>query len=204
MTSTCGPKVYRESAFPAEYRGNYFVCEAVGNLVHRDVLGGPGPVFNASRGAEGPRVPRLGRPLVQPGLHRDGARWRPVRRGHVPAGDRARRPGRRAGRAERAPGNPPQVRPAGGQHDGPDLPGPAREGERLEEAQAVERRAEAARRDARQPGRLVAHDGPAPDPGASRGRRPRGDRRRRPDGEPRRGGCRPSGRWKGWERSMSS
>ena len=53
MTSTCGPLIYRESAFPSEYRGNYFVCEAVGNLVHRDVLKGRGPVFTASRAAQG-------------------------------------------------------------------------------------------------------------------------------------------------------
>ena len=49
MTATCGPLIYREAAFPAEYRGNYFVCEAVGNLVHRDVLTGSGSVFVASR-----------------------------------------------------------------------------------------------------------------------------------------------------------
>jgi putative membrane-bound dehydrogenase-like protein len=50
-TATCGPLIYRETAFPPEYRGNYFVCEAVGNLVHRDVLKGSGPVSTASRAA---------------------------------------------------------------------------------------------------------------------------------------------------------
>jgi putative membrane-bound dehydrogenase-like protein len=53
MTATCGPLIYRESAFPAEYQGNYFVCEAVSNLVHRDVLKGPGPVLTASRAETG-------------------------------------------------------------------------------------------------------------------------------------------------------
>jgi putative membrane-bound dehydrogenase-like protein len=50
MTAVCGPKVYREAAFPEEYRGSYFVCDAVGNLVHRDVLRGDGPVFTAAQG----------------------------------------------------------------------------------------------------------------------------------------------------------
>ena len=52
MTAVCGPLVYRGSAFPAEYRGNYFVCEAVSNLVHRDLLKGRGPVLTASRAEE--------------------------------------------------------------------------------------------------------------------------------------------------------
>jgi putative heme-binding domain-containing protein len=53
MTATCGPLIYRESALPAEYLGNYFVCEAVSNLVHRDVLRGAGPVRKATRAVEG-------------------------------------------------------------------------------------------------------------------------------------------------------
>jgi putative membrane-bound dehydrogenase-like protein len=53
MTATCGPLIYRESAFPAAYRGNYFVCEAVSNLVHRDALKGTGPILTASRATEG-------------------------------------------------------------------------------------------------------------------------------------------------------
>jgi putative membrane-bound dehydrogenase-like protein len=53
MTATCGPLIYRESAFPVEYRGNYFVCEAVSNLVHRDILEGSGPVRTAARATEG-------------------------------------------------------------------------------------------------------------------------------------------------------
>jgi putative membrane-bound dehydrogenase-like protein len=53
MTATCGPLIYRESALPAEYLGNYFVCEAVSNLVHRDVLRGAGPVRTATRAIEG-------------------------------------------------------------------------------------------------------------------------------------------------------
>jgi putative membrane-bound dehydrogenase-like protein len=53
MTATCGPLIYREAAFPAGYRGNYFVCEAVSNLVHRDILKGSGPVRIAARATQG-------------------------------------------------------------------------------------------------------------------------------------------------------
>jgi len=52
MTATCGPKIYREPLFPEAYHGSYFVCDAVGNVVHRDVLRGEGPIFTASRGHE--------------------------------------------------------------------------------------------------------------------------------------------------------
>src|SRR2546428_6121538 len=50
-TAVTGPCVYREALFPPEFRGNYFCCEAVGNLVHRDVLTGDGPVYVARRAA---------------------------------------------------------------------------------------------------------------------------------------------------------
>ena len=33
MTSVTGPLVYRETLLPPEFRGNYFVCEAVGNPI---------------------------------------------------------------------------------------------------------------------------------------------------------------------------
>ncbi len=49
MTAVTGPEVYRESLFPLEYRGSYFVAEASANLVHRDVLAGDGPALRASR-----------------------------------------------------------------------------------------------------------------------------------------------------------
>ena len=68
MTATCGPLIYREAAFPAEYRGNYFVCEAVGNLVHRDVLTNSGSLFVASRGPGRKGVSGFGRQLVRAGL----------------------------------------------------------------------------------------------------------------------------------------
>ena len=37
------------SAFPEDLRGSLFVCDVVGNLVHRDVITPDGPVFRASR-----------------------------------------------------------------------------------------------------------------------------------------------------------
>ncbi len=52
MTATCGPKIYRESAFPADYQGTYFVCDAVGNVVHRDLLREEGASYVASRAHE--------------------------------------------------------------------------------------------------------------------------------------------------------
>lgn len=37
-TSACAPLIYRGDAYPAEFRGNAFVCEPAGNLVCRRVL----------------------------------------------------------------------------------------------------------------------------------------------------------------------
>jgi mono/diheme cytochrome c family protein/glucose/arabinose dehydrogenase len=38
VTAACGPTIYRGDQFPAEYKGNAFVCEPAGNLVCRQVL----------------------------------------------------------------------------------------------------------------------------------------------------------------------
>jgi glucose/arabinose dehydrogenase/mono/diheme cytochrome c family protein len=38
FTAACGPTIYRGDSFPAEFRGNAFVCEPAGNLVKRDIL----------------------------------------------------------------------------------------------------------------------------------------------------------------------
>jgi len=38
FTAACGPVIYRGDNFPAEFRGNAFVCEPSGNLVKRDIL----------------------------------------------------------------------------------------------------------------------------------------------------------------------
>ena len=50
ITSACGPAVYTAHLFPANYRGNVFVCDPANNLVHRDVLEAKGSSFVAHRG----------------------------------------------------------------------------------------------------------------------------------------------------------
>jgi putative membrane-bound dehydrogenase-like protein len=53
VTSACSPVVYTADAFPAEYRGNTFVCDPANNLIHRDVLIPNGATFTARRTDEG-------------------------------------------------------------------------------------------------------------------------------------------------------
>jgi hypothetical protein len=43
FTASCAPYVYRGTLFPAEFRGNAFICEPVGNLVSRFTVRGDGP-----------------------------------------------------------------------------------------------------------------------------------------------------------------
>jgi putative membrane-bound dehydrogenase-like protein len=52
ITSACSPVVYEADLFPAEYRGNTFVCDPANNLIHRDVLEAHGSLFTAKRGDE--------------------------------------------------------------------------------------------------------------------------------------------------------
>ena len=47
FTAACSPLVYRESAFPAEYLGNAFVCEPSGNLVKRNIVRKNGLILTA-------------------------------------------------------------------------------------------------------------------------------------------------------------
>jgi len=47
FTSACGPSVFRGTALPESYRGNYFVCEPVQNVVQRRVLKPNGSTFIA-------------------------------------------------------------------------------------------------------------------------------------------------------------
>ncbi len=49
FTSSCGITVYRGDAYPPEYRGNLFVGEAAGNLVHRRTLVPEGVSYSSSR-----------------------------------------------------------------------------------------------------------------------------------------------------------
>jgi putative membrane-bound dehydrogenase-like protein len=49
FTSATGVTIYRGSAYPPEYRGNVFVGDVGGNLVHRKTLSATGATFLASR-----------------------------------------------------------------------------------------------------------------------------------------------------------
>ncbi len=48
VTAACGPHIYRGDRFPAEFRGNAFVCEPSGNLVSRQVLSPNGAGLTAT------------------------------------------------------------------------------------------------------------------------------------------------------------
>jgi putative membrane-bound dehydrogenase-like protein len=47
FTSACGPSIYRGTALPESYDGNYFVCEPVQNVVQRRILKPSGSTFVA-------------------------------------------------------------------------------------------------------------------------------------------------------------
>ena len=49
FTSATGITIYRGSAYPAEYRGNVFVGDVGGNLVHRKILEIDGATYRAHR-----------------------------------------------------------------------------------------------------------------------------------------------------------
>ena len=49
FTSATGVTIYRGSAYPPEYRGNAFIGDVGGNLVHRKVLSADGATFLATR-----------------------------------------------------------------------------------------------------------------------------------------------------------
>src|SRR2546426_679692 len=49
ITSACGIMIYEGTALPDAYRGNSFICEPAGNLVHHDVLVPNGVTFVAKR-----------------------------------------------------------------------------------------------------------------------------------------------------------
>lgn len=50
FTSSSGITVYRGTAYPESFRGNAFLGEVAGNLIHRQVLTGVGPTFRSQRG----------------------------------------------------------------------------------------------------------------------------------------------------------
>ncbi|MBI4604510.1 MAG: c-type cytochrome [Planctomycetes bacterium] len=56
FSSACGVAIDRGGRLPEPYRGSAFVCEPVGNVVHRDVLVPDGATFRARRGEEAREV----------------------------------------------------------------------------------------------------------------------------------------------------
>lgn len=53
FTAACGVHIHRGTALGNSFRGNAFVCEPTGCLVHREVLSDAGPSFTAEPGTEG-------------------------------------------------------------------------------------------------------------------------------------------------------
>lgn len=53
FTSASGVTIYRGSAFPPEYRGNAFIGDVGGNLVHRKTMAEAGPIYRATRADAG-------------------------------------------------------------------------------------------------------------------------------------------------------
>lgn len=49
FTSACSPMIYRDELLGPEYQGNYFVCEPVHNLVHREPMQRQGATFVSRR-----------------------------------------------------------------------------------------------------------------------------------------------------------
>jgi putative membrane-bound dehydrogenase-like protein len=53
FTAACGVEIYRDAALGDEYRGNAFVCEPTGSLVHREVPSAKGVSFVSKPAQEG-------------------------------------------------------------------------------------------------------------------------------------------------------
>lgn len=80
LTSACGPDVYRDELFGPAFADNYFVCEPVHNLVHREVMEADGVTFRSHRAAGEERSEFLASsdPWFRPTQARtgpDGALW---------------------------------------------------------------------------------------------------------------------------------
>ena len=66
FTSATGITIYRGNAYPAEFRGNAFVGDVGGNLVHRKVLKSAGVIFSAQRADRGQEFIRTSDNWVRP------------------------------------------------------------------------------------------------------------------------------------------
>jgi putative membrane-bound dehydrogenase-like protein len=49
FTSACGVTIYRGTAYPPEYRGQVYLSDVAGNLVHREAMSPQGVTFRAKR-----------------------------------------------------------------------------------------------------------------------------------------------------------
>jgi glucose/arabinose dehydrogenase len=56
FTAATGVTIYRGNAYPEEFRGNAFVADCAGNLVHRKVLISDGVELKAQRVADEQKV----------------------------------------------------------------------------------------------------------------------------------------------------
>jgi putative membrane-bound dehydrogenase-like protein len=79
-TSGCGITIYRDTLFGPDFADNWFTCEPVHNLVHREVLQPVGATFTSRRGADEPASEFLVStdPMFTPVTLRtgpDGALW---------------------------------------------------------------------------------------------------------------------------------
>ncbi len=80
LTSACGPDIYRDELFGPPFVDNFFVCEPVHNLVHRQVMTAEGVTFRSRRAAGEERSEFLASsdPWFRPTQARmgpDGALW---------------------------------------------------------------------------------------------------------------------------------
>ena len=100
---------------PPEYRGNAFIGDVGGNLVHRKILTKHGAEFRATRADAGRRVPGLDRQLVPARQLRQHARRHAPDPRHVPRDDRAPaldpRADQEAPRPDQRQGPRPALRP---------------------------------------------------------------------------------------------
>ncbi len=80
FTSACSPMIYRDNLFGEDFKGSWFACEPVHNLVHRQVLKPSGVTFTTTRpkGSERSEFVTSSDNFFRPAMVRtgpDGAIW---------------------------------------------------------------------------------------------------------------------------------
>jgi putative membrane-bound dehydrogenase-like protein len=102
FTAACGVLMYGGTALPADYAGNFFICEPAQNLVQRQTVRSEGASFRSMPGDERAGVSGVDGHVVSSGVFGERTRRRALRRRYAPAGDRP--PGLCAGRVARRTG----------------------------------------------------------------------------------------------------